>query len=735
MRLLFIVSLSALFLPMTAWPAPATAPARDEQLFYWRSLSLPFSTVIDSLKHFAGDEIAPAETPDPEDEAKRDALARYLDARLLAQKGETQKAIEALGKSQSGGTDHLAAQLAVVSISMESGDLNGALTAAQNLTESQPESYEARVALGRVYMAMLEKKPDDADLHLKAIQTFEQARKIKPNGIDALQVLGEMYWGDFRRSRTSRDEAATATNVIDVYKQILELSRGNERLLPLLYLAFTHQIVGKLDEAEGYFKRAIEIEPRNIPAYIQLAGLYESKKDKDKVIQTLRQALVIDPSAANVQERLNEYLSRESPEAVLEFYKDLAEDFQSSPEFQKMYALQLIAAQKPLEAIEAYQQIVRLDEGDADSRAILAHLLIQHNRKADAVDPLRQLETLGASDAESLRKAAALYLQGEMPEDAERVFKEALKISPPEQKMEYLTYLVAFYLHRKENEKALAVLDAESSQLDETQQYDLQLERARILQGLSRTQESEETLKALIGKDPAKPTAYLQLGMLYDATSRDKEAEEVYRQLLQKMPQKAEAYIGLGALYEGSGREELAEESYRKVLEFDANNVDALLALGMLFDKRDEVAEAEKVYRKAISLDPANADAHNNLGYLFAVRGIRLEESQVLIEKALELSPDAPHIMDSMGWVLYQQGKYEEALRHLEPAAAQATFDASNAEVFEHLGDAYEKLGRQREAMAVYKKALQADPKRESVVEKVVRLQGASTSPATNPVD
>lgn len=700
----------------------------------WRDFGMPFYSVIDAVPRFEDDILALEPASSPSQPSERNPMARYLDARLFASTGRTDEAIAMLGKLQSTSAPSLAPQLALISILLKQGDMPGALNAAKNLVQSKPESYEAHVALGRVYMAMLEKNPNDSESRANTIRAFETARKLQPNGMEALASLGDLYWLDFRQSKNSAEEKATAAKVIEIYQKVLELSRGGDRLLPLLYLAFTHQIAGKLAEAEDYFNKAIAIEPRNIPAYLQLAGLYESQKKTDKVVETLRKALVIEPGAVSVQERLNSLLLAQSPEALLNFYRDLADDFKSSSEMQKLYAQQLVEQKKLSAAVDVYKRITELDKLDSDSRVLLAHLLIQQAKIQQAIPIIQELESLSSADPEMLNKAATLYLEADMAEDAERVYQETVRISAPEEKFKYLSFLIAFHLHKKQPEKALAAIDAEAEFLDTDQRYQLHLERARVLQDLDRIDEAETTLKSLIDEFADKPPAYLQLGLLYDTAGRDAEAEQTYRDLLEKMPQKAEAYIGLGMLYESSGKDELAEASYQKILTFEPNNVEALLALGMLYDRMDKVPEAEKVYRKAIELDPENADALNNLGYLYAARGRNLDEAQKLIEKAMALSPGAAHIIDSMGWVMYQQGKYEEAVRYLEAAAAQSGFETTDAEVYEHLGDAYLKLGRTQEALAVYKKALRSDPSRSKTAEKVVELEQApATSPASQP--
>lgn len=95
----------------------------------------------------------------------------------------------------------------------------------------------------------------------------------------------------------------------------------------------------------------------------------------------------------------------------------------------------------------------------------------------------------------------------------------------------------------------------------------------------------------------------------------------------------------------------------------------ALLAADMY---RDQLAvnDLELLY----TAEPDNIDYQNALGYtlLSTAKGDKksLQEAKVMIDKALFAKPASPAIIDSMGWVLYQQGKYTEALPYFRYAYA-----------------------------------------------------------------
>ena len=79
-----------------------------------------------------------------------------------------------------------------------------------------------------------------------------------------------------------------------------------------------------------------------------------------------------------------------------------------------------------------------------------------------------------------------------------------------------------------------------------------------------------------------------------------------------------------------------------------------------------DLKEAEVYYRKALSFEPENPVRMNDLAKVLIENERKLKEGLELIDKALKSSPDNWAVLDTKGWGLYKQGKYQEALMFLE---------------------------------------------------------------------
>jgi Flp pilus assembly protein TadD len=133
---------------------------------------------------------------------------------------------------------------------------------------------------------------------------------------------------------------------------------------------------------------------------------------------------------------------------------------------------------------------------------------------------------------------------------------------------------------------------------------------------------------------------------------------------------------------------------------------DLLYARSLVAEQLNDLTLHERDLRSVIERDPKNAHALNALGYTLADRTTRFEEARGLLERALELKPDDPYIMDSVGWVYYRLGRNDDAVKFLRAAIAKRP----DAEISAHLGEVLWVMGDHATAENVWSQALQATP-------------------------
>jgi tetratricopeptide (TPR) repeat protein len=128
----------------------------------------------------------------------------------------------------------------------------------------------------------------------------------------------------------------------------------------------------------------------------------------------------------------------------------------------------------------------------------------------------------------------------------------------------------------------------------------------------------------------------------------------------------------------------------------------ALYHRGIAYQQARQWPRAETDLLAALQLRPDDPGLLNYLAFSWADQGVNLDRARTMLERAIQLVPDDGAIVDSLGWVMYRAGDYEEAIKQLEHAVA---LDANDATINDHLGDAYWRAGRQLEAKTQWEKA------------------------------
>ena len=128
----------------------------------------------------------------------------------------------------------------------------------------------------------------------------------------------------------------------------------------------------------------------------------------------------------------------------------------------------------------------------------------------------------------------------------------------------------------------------------------------------------------------------------------------------------------------------------------------ALYHRGIAYERAHDWPHAEADLLAALLLRPDDPGLLNYLAFSWADQGINLDRARTMLERAIQLLPDDGAIMDSLGWVMFRQGDYEDAVKQLEHAVE---LDADDATVNDHLGDAYWRVGRQIEARSQWERA------------------------------
>lgn len=241
------------------------------------------------------------------------------------------------------------------------------------------------------------------------------------------------------------------------------------------------------------------------------------------------------------------------------------------------------------------------------------------------------------------------------------------------------------------------------------------VEALLLLSDILKGQEQYDLATQILAKVPTSHPMYLnaELGRadtLVDA-GKSEAAIAVLQRLSSSHPEVPRVHMVLGDIYSGDMQYRKANKSYSTAIELleKDNAVQWFLyyARAVSFERLDEWDNAEADFRKALELSPDQPSTLNYLGYSLVEKGIKLEEAQTMIERAVKGRPNDGFITDSLGWLLYRVGKFEDAVAPMERAAELLPTDPV---INDHLGDVYWKVGRFREAQFQWSRALSFKP-------------------------
>ncbi len=184
---------------------------------------------------------------------------------------------------------------------------------------------------------------------------------------------------------------------------------------------------------------------------------------------------------------------------------------------------------------------------------------------------------------------------------------------------------------------------------------------------------------------------------------------------VQSVGQRIQVYLTVDELYRDADRLEDSLKALDEALQKFPNNNTLLLAHSYVAAELNLVDVVEKDVRIILSRQPNNPQALNSLGYTLADQTDRHDEALKLIEAALELRPKDPYILDSMGWVQYKLGNFDEAIKWIELAYDQLEDPVMAA----HLGEIYWMNGERRKARKIWREARNFAPDNKILLETI----------------
>ncbi|MBV7407956.1 tetratricopeptide repeat protein [Maritimibacter sp. DP1N21-5] len=230
---------------------------------------------------------------------------------------------------------------------------------------------------------------------------------------------------------------------------------------------------------------------------------------------------------------------------------------------------------------------------------------------------------------------------------------------------------------------------------------------AAVFENMGNNALAVETYDQIADDSRAWPQAMMGKANALRRMEQPEEAIAALSQVADRFPELSTIHVALGDAYRYEEDWAASQAAYDDAIALYTEDHPAQWAVyfarGIVQERQDLWTEAEADFRKALELQPGQPSVLNYLGYSYVEKGENLDEALDMIRDAVEARPNEGYIVDSLGWVYYRLGRYDEAVVEMEKAVALMPVDPV---VNDHLGDVYWAVGRVREAEFQWHRAL-----------------------------
>ena len=492
--------------------------------------------------------------------------ARMALAELYEKKGDLQASLDEPDKViEKQGAD-INARALRISVLLKMGNPEAALADAQWLVDKQPDVAWHRFRLAEIYF--FTQKYD------KALPLYEKLQEEKPESVQILNRIVAIHM------LTKR------------YEKAMELSDSFLAKFP----DSGHAVIvkAKIYISQGYFDLAENVllpeadKGKEVTPIVMLAELYRKKNDNEKAVQYYRKALELVPKNINLLMKLaGFYLENgEYSEAIATYENVLQQKTDFIPAMNNLAYLYTEKGGNLERALELASMVVRKMPDNPDATDTLGWIYVKKGVYSQA-EPYLQIAINAKPDHPAIMYHMGMLRFGQKnTQDAEKLLTRAI------QKGLSGTELV------KANE-ALAELKASKEKL---QKAVSEKEKGNAAQAMA-------LLEALLDSEGFSSDAAGNLAMLYAEQDKDiTKALELAQKAYDAQPGDPTIADALGWVYYHQGSLLMAKQYIEQALDKDDAYGPAYVHLGAVYLKKKEPEAARTAFKTAKSMKLSRAD-------------------------------------------------------------------------------------------------------------------------------
>jgi tetratricopeptide (TPR) repeat protein len=532
----------------------------------------------------------------------------------------------------------------------EKGQYQEARIEYQIVVQIDPKDADAHYRLALIYM----KLGSAPNLQL-ASSELSRTLELDSTNRDVLLKLGELYLLGNEPSK-ARQQADT----------VLVSAPKNTEGLILRGRSLINE--KRYQEGATELKKALELDPKNMAVYIDMARAYFAANDPAAAEAALKQALTIDPRSTEILLTLG----------------DLR-----------------VSTGKPDQAEVIYKQALEIAPENEVAYLRLAGFYQRYNKWPEVEATLQKLAAVKPQDEKPQIYLGDLFAWLGQPDMALASYLRATEINS--NSINARDKLISHYLDsgRVQEAEARTRVILEKNPKDLSGRYF----DARISLAKGKADEAISLLQSLVKDGPKSALAHHFLGIAFLQNRQTAQAREAFAEAVKLNPNLPESRTALAQIYLVEGSADLAIEQAQAAIQLNPRNVQATIIAGDSYLLKGDIAKSKQVFEAISQALPKEAIGPYRLGL---VARAKKDDAKALayFEEALRRNPTAIEPITQIAMVKIAQGKSIEArervTKHLEGSP-------NNPLLYNLLGFLWMKMNDVGQAEVAFKKAIELD--------------------------
>lgn len=579
-----------------------------------------------------------------------------------------------------------------------------------------PNDMQAVMLLARTYLLTQQDK--------KALILLEKHQDKLVENIDSALMLGELFIKLNRAFKAQNLVEALEKNYADnqglqLFKIKLMMVRGKQaEALDILdanldknksnpVFLFTYSMLklqaGKELEALKGAETLLALYPDETSFLNLKAGILIRLKKYDEAVIIIEKALVIDPKLFTAKFNLASIYSRKTS------YKESNEIIENllviSPKHPQVLLLKAhnLALQNELEkAIAIYNDVIILNPRNEFAKGQLAKLHLSLGNYDDALYQLDRLLVENFNNPDYLLQKAQILLYLQQHSEVEKTLLMVKRFTD----LPADSYVLMSQLQRGISDFAGAIESLTLAENLEPKNSYITLDKVKLLISTSQYKAAAKIINSIESASLSNPNFWLVKALYANALKSETNAIGYLKTALELNPNFHQALV---ILYEmtlnGNSEADFVAEA-QKIIKANPSNILAKNLMAQFFFIQQNFSQASTIYLQLLESENVinRAEIYNKLAVMILEDD--LQQGLIYIKQAFALNENDARILDTYGWILGLQGKYEEGLGLLRRAFAR---DSNNPEIRYHLGFTLIKLARLDEARKELTMAIEVD--------------------------